>query len=116
MTQFEIDGSVLNEIHDALSNYVDELDEVLVNYVGRGWAKKECVAWVHGAGSIRFGAALFAAIVEVSRQNPGATYPLLVLVQDEDWYGLTNFIGGAQEDSLGHRHVTYFPNLTVHPS
>lgn len=116
MTRFEIDGSILNEIHDELSNYLDDVEEPIMDYEGRGMYGKKCVGWLHNTGPLRFGAALFAAIVEVSRQNPGATYPLLVLVTDQDWYGLTNFVGSGRVDSMGHRQVTYFPDLTIHAS
>lgn len=110
---YTIEPSILNEIHYELANYMDEIDEVITDYEGRAMYGGKCVAWIHNSGPLRFGAALFQSIVEVSRQNPKATDPILVMASNEDWYGLTNLIGSGQQDSMGHRTVTYFKDLKV---
>lgn len=112
MTQM-IDADLLDMIHDELANYMDDLSEVYKDYSGRYMYGQTCVGWVHNSGSIRFGAALFQAIVSVAKDNPDSSDELLSMAHNENWYGITNFIGGAREDSMGLGTITYFPNLRV---
>lgn len=112
---YTIEKDILDQIHDEMANWMDDLGEVITDYSGRGMWNQTCVAWTHDAGSIRFGLGLFMAILQVSKDNKTSENKILQLARQEDWWELFSVISQAREDALGQRTVTYYPSITVEP-
>lgn len=110
---YTITRKALDELQDELSNFMDDLDEVNTGYTGRRMYTKTCIAWVHNESELRFGTALLMALMAVTKENEVLDDELFQLVRQEDWWSLLNFIGSGHTDNMGHRVITYYPDLTL---
>lgn len=110
---YTITQDLLDQIHDEMSNYMDDLQEVRADYSGRGMYGKTCVGWVHEVSDLKFGAALLRALTQVAKDNPDVVNELLDIARSDDWWETLNFIDKGRQDSMGMSTITYFPNLQV---
>lgn len=108
---YELTKTVLDQIQDELSNYMDDLYEYRTDYSGRHMYEQQCIAWDHDESELRFGLALFQAIIEVAKADQESDNKLLQLARQEDWWELFSVISSGKSDSMGRHTVTYFPGL-----
>lgn len=111
-----IPKDLLDEIHDEMSNYMDDLQDLHPDYSGRAMYGAKCIGWSHDETSERFVMTLLMTVIQVAKENTESDNPLLQLARQEDWWELLNTLSYAKSDSLGRSTITYFPDLVLEES
>lgn len=114
--QFTLTASEALELAAQADEWREAVDIIYPDYSGRGMWPETCLGFVVEnpiEALIRLTLAIKAMVDDAEELEPGEDDA--EIARWEGWYA-TRLLDNAQMDSMGLRHIIYFPRLTVEES